>query len=157
MTPKHFTLTPTGPFSMKPIRDMQCGFLRGSRTCSADPSRVRLAFPLDRTFDVVGVELSLEEGRVKGEVFGAGDAGRVREHVARGLGLDHDGQAVARVVHADPKLRAVARANPGFRPVVAYSAYAMAGWCVLSQRLRMSQAAAIQVRLSEAVGDVVEV
>jgi DNA-3-methyladenine glycosylase II len=156
--PRHsFTLVPRGPFSMTPIRDMQCGFLRGSRTCSADPYAVRLAFPQDGDFALVGAQLRQEGEALQVELSGATNVAAARAQVERTLGLDHNGAVFQKVLAADPALKRVAAERPDFRPVVAYSPYVMGGWAVLSQRLRMAQAAAIQVRIAEASGDVVEV
>jgi DNA-3-methyladenine glycosylase II len=152
-----FTLDPRGPFSMAPIRDMQCGFLRGSRTCGADPQAVRLAFPQDGDFSLVGAEVRHRDGQVHVQGQGGTDPRRIRAQIERTLGLDHDGIAFQRTIQAHPALARVAAERPDFRPVVAYSPYVMGGWAVLSQRLRMAQAAAIQVRIAEACGDVVEV
>jgi DNA-3-methyladenine glycosylase II len=150
-----FTIAVRGPFSLEAVRQLQCGFLRGSRACSTDPNVVRLAFPRDGSHDVVGVTLHHDGANVRGDVVGASDGEAVGEQVARALALDHDGTAFARLLEKDPALRRAAEARPGFRPVVSYSPYVFAGWAVLSQRMRMAQAAAIQVRLAEAVGDTV--
>jgi DNA-3-methyladenine glycosylase II len=154
--PDRFSLPVRGPFSLDAARDLQCGFLRGSRACATDGA-VRMAFPLDGTFAVVGVTLRHEGAAVEGIVEGTHDVGRVARQVARVLGLDQDGAAFQRVLDEDPALRHVAARRPGFRPVVSYSPYVMAGWSVLSQRLRMAQAAAIQIRIAEATGDTVEI
>jgi DNA-3-methyladenine glycosylase II len=151
-----FHLVPRGPFSTDAVRELQCGFLRGSRACGRDRSVVKLAFPRDGTFEVVGVTLRQRGGGLHGEVVGARDGAAVGRQVARVLGLDHDATPFARLLDRDPALRAAAGSRPGFRPVVAYSPFVMGGWAVLTQRLRMSQAAALQVKLAEATGDVVE-
>jgi DNA-3-methyladenine glycosylase II len=157
MNQTSITFHPKGPFSLDAVRTMSCGFLRGTRTCSND-GRVRVAFPADGSFDVVGAELSAtRDGAVLATVTGARDEAQVNAQLARTLGLDHDARAFLRILARDPALAAVAARRPGFRPVVAYSPYVMAGWCVLSQRLAMAQAAAIQVRMSHAFGDVVDV
>jgi len=152
-----FSIDVRGPFSLEAARELQCGFLRGSRTCAAGGDSVRMAFPRDGSFDVVGTELAHRGERVEGAVVGARDGERIGRQLGRVLALDHDGAAFARVLDADPALRALLAARPGFRPVVAYSPYVMAGWAVLSQRLRMEQAAAIQVRIARAVGDTIEI
>jgi DNA-3-methyladenine glycosylase II len=153
----HFTLEPRGPFSMTAAREMQCGFLRGARTCNTDPWSVKLAFPRDGDFAVVGASIRHVESSVHVEVEGAVEPGRVRDQVARTLGLDHDAAPFQRVLASHPVLRSVAAARPGFRPVVAPSPYVMGGWAILSQRLRMNQAATLQVRIAERAGDVVQV
>jgi DNA-3-methyladenine glycosylase II len=153
----HFTLRPRGPFSMAPVRDMQCGFLRGARTCNTDPWSAKLAFPRDGDFAVVGASIRHVESSVQVELEGAAEPGRIRDQVARTLGLDHDASPFQQVLSRHPVLRTVAAARPGFRPVVAPSPYVMGGWAVLSQRLRMDQAAALQVRMAERAGDVVQI
>ncbi|HVJ15220.1 MAG TPA: hypothetical protein VM686_07260 [Polyangiaceae bacterium] len=47
--------------------------------------------------------------------------------------------------------------EPGFRPVIFFSPWAAAGWSVLTQRLRMTQAARIAEALAREAGDVVDV
>jgi DNA-3-methyladenine glycosylase II len=121
---------------------------------------VRLAFPEDGSFRVVGAELTTDATvteRVTARVIGASDPSTVKAQLARMLGLDHDARPFVRILEREPALSAIALHRPGFRPPVAYSPYVMAGWCVLSQRLAMSQAASIQVRMSESFGDVVEI
>jgi DNA-3-methyladenine glycosylase II len=151
-----FEQVPQGPFSMEPVRTLTCGFLQGTRAC-ATQGAVRLAFPADGTFAPTGVSLTYEEETVRGRIYGGAPASIVAPQVARVLGLNHDARPFARVLEADPVLRAVSRRRPGFRPVVAYSPYAMAGWCVLCHRIRMSQAAQLQTKIAKAAGDVVEV
>jgi DNA-3-methyladenine glycosylase II len=151
-----YSWTPRGPFSLEAARTLRCGFLRGSRACDAEEA-VRVAFPRDGTFELVGARIEGDARRVTAELYGAGDLSGVPAQLARVLGLDHDARPFAKILDRVPALRGIARSRPGFRPVVSYSPYVMAGWCVLSQRLRMSQAAAIQVRIAEAAGDMVEV
>jgi DNA-3-methyladenine glycosylase II len=118
---------------------------------------VTLAFPADRTFAPVGVKLSYDGRRLRGQVFGGAPAELIARQVARVLCVDHDARPFERLIARDRVLSGIARARPGFRPVVAYSPYAMAGWQVLCHRIRMSQAAALETRIAEAVGDTVEV
>lgn len=152
-----FTLRPDGPFSLEPIRGMMCGFLRGSRTCDADRSVVKLAFPRDGSFEPVGVSLRSSEAVVEGRTFGASDPAPIATQVARVLAIDHDATPFDILLREDSVLGPIASARPGFRPVVAYSPYVMGGWSILSSRLRMAQAATLQVRIAEAAGDLVEV
>lgn len=155
----NFTLRPVGPFSLAPIRALMCGFLRGSRTCGSIDETVKLAFPRDGRFEPVGVSLGITETTIEGRVIGDGDVDvdAVAAQVARVLAVDRDARPFDALLQSDPVLRPIAEARPGFRPVVAYSPYVMGGWSVLSQRLRVTQAAALQVRVAEAAGDVVEI
>ncbi len=151
-----FELKPLGPFSLDAARQLQCGFLRGSRACPTGDA-VRLAFPRDGDFGIVGVTLELSGGRIEGRVVGTADGDAVGRQVARVLAVDHDARPFAELLERDPVLRQVAAERPGFRPVVSYSPYVMGGWSILSQRIRMSQAAVLQVAIAEQAGDVVEI
>lgn len=152
--PLTFTLAAAPPFSLEPLRKLACGFLRGSRFCNAN--EVTVAFPLDGSFDVVSVTLRFDGSTVHASATGTTALDVVRRQVARFLALDHDIDGWRRVLDRDPVLARISSATPGgFRPVVAYSPYVMAGWSVLSQRIRMTQAAALQVRIAEQAGDVV--
>jgi DNA-3-methyladenine glycosylase II len=142
---------------MDPIRQLECGFLRGSRTCSSEPNAVSLAFPTDGDFSIAGARLRWDREVVHVDATTAGDEPPLRAQLERILGLDHDATGFWSVIEKAPELRAVASSRPGFRPVVAYSPYVMGGWSILSQRLRMAQAAVLQVRIAEAAGDTVNV
>jgi DNA-3-methyladenine glycosylase II len=73
------------------------------------------------------------------------------------LGLDQDWGAFQEVCARAPALAALLARHPGFRPVVFFSPWAAAGWSILSQRTRMSQAAALARRIAWGAGDVIAV
>ncbi len=154
MTTHTLVFQPRGPFSLEPLRTMACGFLLGTRTCDSDGG-VRLAFPADGTFALSGAVIRQRGRDIVAEVTGNPEV--LRRQLARLIGLDKDGAAFAQVLAADPVLAKLAAKRPGFRPVVAYSPYVMAGWCVLSQRMGMAQAAKLQQHMAESCGDVVRV
>src|SRR4051812_3390015 len=135
-----FTLTPKGPFSMDSARTFGCGCFLASRSCGTQAEQVSYAFPLDGSFDTVGVSLRRRGDRIEGEVVGTRDGETAGAQVARMLSLDHDATGFAQVLAANPALRSAAEAHPGFRPPVFFSPYVFAGWAVLSQRLSMRQA-----------------
>ena len=112
--------------------------------------------PATATSAIVGVTLELR-GAAPGQVVGTGDGEAVGRQVARVLAVDRDARPFAAILKKDPALRKVAASRPGFRPVVSYSPYVMGGWAILSQRIRMAQAANLQVAIATAAGDVVEV
>ena len=132
----HFTLTPRGPFSLSAIREFGCGLMVASRDCPSSPNEVRLAFPLDGTHQPVGVRIEQTCATLEVTVAGTDQHEVVRRQLERILSLDHDGQAYAALLAADPVLSAAARRAPGFRPPVFYSPYAAAGWLVLGHRVR---------------------
>lgn len=154
-----FQLETRGPFSMEPVRKLQCGFLQGTRTCDASDGAVTVAFPQEGSYAPVAVRLRQGGANtsLEVEVFGSDDVERVRTQVARMLAVDCDARPFFEVLQEDEVLARLDSQRPAFRPVVASSPYAMAGWLVLSQRIQMTQAARLQQRLAEATGDVVDV
>lgn len=151
-TDTQLVLRPLGPFSLDPLRSMACGFLRGTRSSNADGS-VTLAFPHDTTFAPVAATLRMQGDDVHVDLSQADPDGVMRRQVERFLGLDVDARPFADLVSRDPVLAPLWEKRPGFRPPAASSPYAMAGWCVLSQRAPMAQAARLQQALGEAFGD----
>lgn len=156
VTSTSFTLAPKGSFGLEMIRTFQCGCFSASRRCTVNPDEVEMAFPLDGTFEVVGVRLRRRGAILEGEAVGTVDVDAIRRQVARVLSVDHDGHGFDRLLERDPVLGKAARRHPGFRPPLFHSPYVAAGWLVLTQRLRQTQAAAIQRAIAEAGGDLVE-
>lgn len=152
-----FTLEPRGSFSLATLARFSCGLFTASRSCRSTTERVTLAFPSDDGFRPAGVELTFDGRRVLGRVHGHEATPALVRQVARFLTTDHDGRPFDALVAADPVLGRIAAAQPGFRPVVFYSPYVAAGWGVLSQRMRMSQTAALLRRIALETGDTVRI
>jgi DNA-3-methyladenine glycosylase II len=142
-----FALTPTGPFSWEAACDVMAHFSPISRHWSGSGDPLRIAFPLDGTFEPVAVALRWDGGRLMGEVAGTGDVDAVARQVARIFSLDHDGTGFPELGRRDPALAPIIAAFPGLRPVCFTSPYECAAWAILSSRISMRQAASIQDRL----------
>jgi DNA-3-methyladenine glycosylase II len=87
------------------------------------------------------------------EVTGDGDLDAAVGQVARFLSLDVDATRWPDVCHRDPVIARAQAALPGFRPCGFHSPYEAAAWAVLSQRTRMSSAAAMRRRLASQAGE----
>jgi DNA-3-methyladenine glycosylase II len=144
-----FVIEPRGEFSLREAALF--GF--GPRDERSFDGVMRLAFCVDGYREQVGVELGQDDdGRVHGVVTGSADLPTVRAQVARVLSLDHDGAAFAEVGRRDPVIGRLQDAAPGLRPVLFYSPYEAAAWSVLSQRVRMTQAARLRSEMLDADG-----
>ena len=152
-----FALTPSGPFSWDAACDVVAHFSPISRHWSGSGDPLRLAFPLDGTFEPVAVALRWDGGRLGGELAGTGDVAAVSRQVARIFSLDHDGTGYPELGRRDPVLGRIMAAFPGLRPVGFTSPYECAAWAILSGRISMRQAASIQDRLIAAHGTRLEV
>lgn len=143
---------PSG-FTLRMARTLACGCMRASRGCSSDGA-VRLCFPLDGSFDIVGVALRDAPGVVDVAATGTRDRETLARQLARILGLDHDGDAFARVLASDPRLQRLVVDDPGARTIVFFSPWVAAGWHVLAGAVGMRRAALVQDRLARRFGDV---
>jgi 3-methyladenine DNA glycosylase/8-oxoguanine DNA glycosylase len=74
-------------------------------------------------------------------------------HVRRILSLDVDGSDFPDIADRDPVVGALQARSPGMRPVLFASPYEAACWSVLSQRVRMTDAAALRAQIARRVGD----
>jgi DNA-3-methyladenine glycosylase II len=135
-----------GPWSLATSRAFWEGF-----TPAALPQREGEA--LQSTFLVEGewrrADVSVTPGAATAvlEVSGSGDLDLAAAQVCRFLSLDVDGRAWPDVGLRDPVIAAAQVALPGLRPCGFYSPYEAAAWSVLSQRIRMSQAAVLKASL----------
>ena len=151
----NFVIEPAGPFSW----ELACDML-GTFPPTAHHGRgplVRMAFPLDGSFEPAAVALRWEEGALRGEVAPGADPEVVRAQVARIFSLDVDGSAYPAVGERDPVIGRLMAQRPGQRPVLFTSPYECAAWAVISQRISRSQAARIKDRLIDEVGATIEV
>lgn len=73
-------------------------------------------------------------------------------HVRRILSLDVDGTGFSALADRDPVVRELQARFPGMRPVLFPSPYEAACWSILSQRVKMTQAAALKERIARRVG-----
>ena len=86
-------------------------------------------------------------------VTGDGDLEGAAGRVLRSLSLDVDGRGWVEVATRDPVIADAQDRLPGLRPCGFHSAYEAAVWSVLSQRIRMVQAARLREELVRRRGD----
>ncbi len=146
MVRTELAIRPSGPFSWAAANDVGRNF-GPVRHNWQEPGAVRMTFLLDGGFTPVGVDLRFENGSLRGEVAGTSDIEAAERQVARVFSLDVDATTYPDVGGRDPKVGRLMEALPGLRPVCFTSPYETATWAVISQRIRMSQAAAIKARL----------
>ena len=146
-----FAITPRGPFSWAQATDFLESWQALKHQQRVAPV-VRMAFPLDRTFEPVAVALHDDQGVLRGRVAGTRDVGAAASQVARFFSLDVDGTGYPDVGRRDERIGKLMAALPGLRPVLFTSPYEAAAWGVMSLRISMKQAAAIRGRLIAAHG-----
>ena len=152
-----FRITPKGRFSLEASTRFLEGFAPAAYERSHAERHLHIAFPLEGSWDTVGVFVRQTDKAVIGEVFGDADRTVVRRQVARLLSLDVDGSGFEGVGRRDPVVRRLQRSYPGLRPVLFWSPYEAAAWTIIGHRIRISQAAGIKQRLAEQRGEKVDV
>lgn len=152
------SITPSGPFSLDASTLFLEGFTPAGYRGGARGDPLRLAFPSDDGHTTVGAALhQTPAGEVQADIIGDADSAAVQAQLARILSLDIDGADFPRIVATDPVANGLARRYPGLRPVCFHSPYEAAAWAVISQRIRITQAAQIKANIAQQYGQPVTV
>ena len=154
-----FILPARGPFSLA----ASTRFLEGFAPAAFDERAgqpLELAFPVDGTWQTVGVRVREHGDGVEGEIVSPAAPGQellgaVRDQLARILSLDVDGSGFPAVGERDPVVAGLQRRYPGLRPVGFWSPYEAAAWAIIGARIRIRQAAAIKARMARELGQAV--
>jgi DNA-3-methyladenine glycosylase II len=126
-----------------------------------DADRLRLGFVADGLDGGERVAGALaradEDGKVIVETYGEAAPEAVRSQVGRILSLDADGRGFPGVGERDPVVGALQERYPGLRPVLFWSPYEAAAWAIVGNRIRIAQAARVNARMAEELGEEVAV
>jgi len=153
-----FALEPLGPFSLREAARFWRGFTPAVHAGLDRAGHLHVAFSVEGTWATAGVCLREVDQTIVGSVFSnAVELEQVRQQTARILSLDVDGRAFPEVGQRDAVAGQLQQRYPGLRPVCFYSPYEAAAWAIISQRIQMRQATTIKARLSEALGDTVDI
>ncbi len=155
-----FTMVPRGPFSLAASVQFLEGFTPAAYTGlrSAADTSLELAFPMEGSWQTVGVQVRQDSGDVTAEVVSPAAAGpelaaELRPQVERILSLDVDGSGFLAVGERDPVVGEIQQRYPGLRPVGFWSPYEAAAWTIIGHRIRITQAAVIKARMAERLGE----
>lgn len=147
------TLHPRGPFSLTAAAT----FIEGFPGTQADlpPEALRYAWAVDGDWRTVQATLRQDDRAVHADLTGR-PAAQLARQAARDLEqmlcLDIDGTGFAALGEHDRVVETLQRRFPGLRPVLFYTPYEAAAWTIISQRIRMTQAATIKARLGDQLG-----
>jgi len=151
-----FTLVPRGPFALASSTRFLEGFTPAAYSGPQDAA-LELAFPVEGSWETVGVRVRQEGGPVTVEVVAPSSPGpelmtAVRAQVERILSLDVDGSGFPVVGERDPVVGRLQQRYPGLRPIGFWSPYEAAAWTIIGHRIRIRQAAAIKARMACQLG-----
>ncbi len=148
------TLHPRGPFSLTAAATFVEAF-PGSQA-ERPPQALRYAWAVDGDWRTVQATVRQDDHAVRAELAGR-PAAQLTRRAARDLKLmlclDVDGSGFTVLGEHDRVVRALQERFAGLRPVLFYTPYEAAAWTIISQRIRMTQAATIKARLGYELGE----
>jgi DNA-3-methyladenine glycosylase II len=147
-----------GPWSLATSRRFWEGFTPAALRRRLDPDQqgaetLHTVFRVDRDWSRAEVDVTQRDGAAHLSVTGDGDLDAAAAQTLRFLALDVDARDWPTIADRDPVLADARAQLPGLRPCGFHSPYEAAAWAVLSQRVRIVQAAALRNGLVDRHGD----
>ncbi len=142
-----------GPWSLPTSRRFWEGFAPSALPVRDEDDAMRAVFLVEAGWTRAATTVRQDGAEARIEVAGDGDLDAAVEQVARFLSLDVDATAWPDVGRRDAVVGEAQAALPGLRPCGFCSPYEAAVWTVLSQRIRIVQAARLRDDLVERHGD----
>jgi DNA-3-methyladenine glycosylase II len=152
-----FVVRPRGAFALEEARRFLSGFTPAAHEGESQAGHLHVAVVPDGSPVAGGACAREEGGAVVIETFGDAEPDATRRQVERMLSLDVDATRFDAVGERDPVVARLRAARPGWRPTTFSSPFEAGAWFLLSHRVRMPQAASVTLRLTDALGETVDV
>ncbi|MDX6280128.1 MAG: DNA-3-methyladenine glycosylase [Kribbellaceae bacterium] len=136
-----------GPWSLAMSKQFWEGFAPGALPSQGEQQEMRTVFRVEGDWSRAEVRVTQQDDAARIVVEGDGDLGRAVAQTCRFLSLDVDGRGWAQVAERDAVIADAQEQLPGLRPCGFHSPYEAAAWSVLSQRIRIVQAAKLRDEL----------
>lgn len=133
-----------GPWSLATSKRFWEGFTPAALPGSIDPDRLQTVFRVDHDWSRAEVEVTQDSTAAVLTLTGNGNLDAAATQVRRFLSLDVDARGWTDVARRDPVIADAQQQLPGLRPCGFHSPYEAAAWSVLSQRIRIVQAARLR-------------
>jgi len=130
-----------GPWSLHTSKRFWEGFAPGALPSQRDPHEMWTVFRVEGDWSRAEVRVTQQGSAARIVVTGDGDLDRAAGQACRFLSLDIDARGWPDVALRDEVIADAQAQLPGLRPCGFHSPYEAAAWAVLSQRLRIVQAA----------------
>ena len=136
-----------GPWSLETSRQFWEGFTPAALAGEQAGSGLRAVFCAEGDWCRAEAQVTYAGDAARVALAGDGDLDAAAAQVRRFLALDVDGCGWPEVGRRDPVIADAQARLPGLRPCGFHSPYEAAAWSVLSQRLRIVQAARLRAEL----------
>jgi DNA-3-methyladenine glycosylase II len=142
-----------GPWSLTTSRAFWEGFSPSALDEQRAGDGIRTVFRVEADWSRAEVEVTQHGHLATITLTGGGDLGAAADQVRRFLSLDVDARGWPDIARHDSVIADAQRQLPGLRPCGFHSPYEAAAWSVLSQRIRIVQAARLRRALIDRHGD----
>lgn len=142
-----------GPWSLATSKTFWEGFAPAALTGQDEAHRLRSVFCAEGDWRRVEVAVTQQGSTARILLTGDGDLEAATAQAGRFLSLDVDARGWPAVAERDPVMAEAQAQLSGLRPCGFHSPYEAAAWSVLSQRVRIVQAARLRDDLVERHGD----
>lgn len=153
MNRHHITVHVLGPWSLTTSCTFWEGFAPATLTPQGDADELHTVFRVEGDWHRAEVTVTQDRDTAQISVAGCGDLEAAARQTIRFLSLDVDARAWPDVAQQDPVIADAQKHLPGLRPCGFHSPYEAATWAVLSQRIRITQAARLRKDLITHHGD----
>ncbi|MGC1207728.1 MAG: hypothetical protein WA880_07220 [Ornithinimicrobium sp.] len=143
----------SGPWSLTTSKNFWEGFAPASLAEQQDGAALQTVFVNESDWSQTRASISQQGQTAHLELSGSGDLEAAADQVCRFLAIDIDATGWPEVGDRDPVIAQAQKDLPGLRPCGFHSPYEAAAWSVLSQRIRITQAANLRERLIEQHGE----
>ncbi len=133
-----------GPWSLATSKAFWEGFVPAALTSHGPSQQLRSVFCVERDWSRAEVQVTQDGRTARVVVTGGGDLEAAAAQACRFLSLDVDARGWPDVGRRDPVIADAQQQLPGLRPCGFHSPYEAAAWSVLSQRIRIVQAARLR-------------
>lgn len=153
MRQHHISVEVLGPWSLATSKMFWEGFAPATLTAQERKTQLHSVFRVDKDWSRAEVWVRQNGNTALIEVHGDGDLDAAAAQTCRFLSLDIDATDWPAVGRRDPVIADAQRQLPGLRPCGFHSPYEAAAWAVISQRIRITQAAKARDRIVALHGD----
>jgi DNA-3-methyladenine glycosylase II len=133
-----------GPWSLATSKQFWEGFAPGALPSQGEQQEMRTVFRVEADWSRAETWVTQQGSAARIVVEGDGDLEQAAAQVCRFLSLDVDGRGWVEVGLRDEVIADAQAQLPGLRPCGFHSPYEAAAWAVLSQRIRIVQAAKLR-------------
>jgi DNA-3-methyladenine glycosylase II len=142
-----------GPWSLATSREFWEGFTPAALDRDGEPDTLSTVYRVEADWSRAQATVTQHQNAATITVTGDGDLAEAADQAARFLALDVDGRGWVDVARRDPVIADAQHELPGLRPCGFHSPYEAGAWAILSQRVRIVQAARLRAEIIDRHGD----